>query len=349
MAVGRDAQRRVETALGDRRPGGGVPSGFSIATLLLAEGKTGKEALRALKRQISDAIFACLQADARRGEEPGGNWGTTLIPGRPALTPNAGSLGKPLSGLPPTPLLPFPRRCHPVRAGGRVKDGRSPAAQRRPQGVLAPVAREPIMPAAEKGGASAHGQLPRPEAAPASPQRSALDRETKRCSICAAYRPGGRCRDGARRWVICTRVLIWAGPVSRSVAIAGRVRIEAPARDCLPVMRGQLVRLRPGIDRSALGFLPAAVREHLGSSAICAGDSSFWHRPSIGDAPGRMRPFAGSLPGGALAVLAAACRRRGRPGGDYGCGGGLPPVGAAGACPPRGRRMPAGSLAGYRG
>src|SRR6266581_4023021 len=32
----------------------------------LAEGKTGKEALRALKRQISDAIFACLQADARR-------------------------------------------------------------------------------------------------------------------------------------------------------------------------------------------------------------------------------------------------------------------------------------------
>jgi hypothetical protein len=66
MAVGRDAQRRVETAVGDRRPGGEVLSGFSIATLLLAEGKTGKEALPALKRQISDAIFACLQADARR-------------------------------------------------------------------------------------------------------------------------------------------------------------------------------------------------------------------------------------------------------------------------------------------
>jgi transposase len=31
----------------------------------LAEGKTGKEALRALKRQISDAVFACLHADAR--------------------------------------------------------------------------------------------------------------------------------------------------------------------------------------------------------------------------------------------------------------------------------------------
>jgi len=45
----------------------------------LAEGKTGKEALRALKRQVSNAIFACLQADARRGAAraggPGGQQG----------------------------------------------------------------------------------------------------------------------------------------------------------------------------------------------------------------------------------------------------------------------------------
>ena len=32
----------------------------------LAEGKTPKEALRALKRRLSDAIFTRLQADARR-------------------------------------------------------------------------------------------------------------------------------------------------------------------------------------------------------------------------------------------------------------------------------------------
>ena len=39
----------------------------------LAEGKTGKEALRSLKRQVSNAIFACLQADARRAAaRPGG-------------------------------------------------------------------------------------------------------------------------------------------------------------------------------------------------------------------------------------------------------------------------------------
>ena len=45
----------------------------------LAEGKTPKEALRALKRQVSNAIFACLQADARRAaaraEGPGGQQG----------------------------------------------------------------------------------------------------------------------------------------------------------------------------------------------------------------------------------------------------------------------------------
>jgi transposase len=45
----------------------------------LAEGQTPKQALRSLKRQISNAIFACLQADARRAaaraEGPGGQQG----------------------------------------------------------------------------------------------------------------------------------------------------------------------------------------------------------------------------------------------------------------------------------
>jgi transposase len=43
----------------------------------IAEGKTHKEALRALKRKISDAIFARLQADARQAREkgPGGQPG----------------------------------------------------------------------------------------------------------------------------------------------------------------------------------------------------------------------------------------------------------------------------------
>jgi hypothetical protein len=45
----------------------------------LAEGKTPREALRSLKRQVSNAIFACLQADAGRAaardEGPGGQQG----------------------------------------------------------------------------------------------------------------------------------------------------------------------------------------------------------------------------------------------------------------------------------
>jgi transposase len=42
----------------------------------LAEGKTRKETLRALKRQVSDAVFTCLRADARHAQaqarDPGG-------------------------------------------------------------------------------------------------------------------------------------------------------------------------------------------------------------------------------------------------------------------------------------
>jgi len=56
----------------------------------LAEGKTPKEALRALKRHISDAIFARLQADARRSAAataagPGGQ------PGNDSTASAAGS------------------------------------------------------------------------------------------------------------------------------------------------------------------------------------------------------------------------------------------------------------------
>jgi transposase len=49
----------------------------------LAEGKTPKEALRSLKRQVSNAMFACLQADARRAAAraggPGGQQGNDSV------------------------------------------------------------------------------------------------------------------------------------------------------------------------------------------------------------------------------------------------------------------------------
>ena len=64
------------------------------------EGKTHKEALRCLKRRISDAIFAHLVADAKRNAEaakagPGGQMGNGSVasvagshPDEPALRPS---------------------------------------------------------------------------------------------------------------------------------------------------------------------------------------------------------------------------------------------------------------------
>jgi transposase len=84
----------------------------------LAEGKTHKEALRSLKRRISDAIYARLLADARRaGQRPAprareGNQGTALTPARPAHTPNAGSSDKPLPD-PGTTIRPGTRAATP--------------------------------------------------------------------------------------------------------------------------------------------------------------------------------------------------------------------------------------------
>jgi transposase len=94
----------------------------------IAEGKTHKEALRALKRRVSDAIYAALAADARQAAAlPGareGNRGTTLSPGRPVHTPSTGSSDKPLPGLAP----PYGQQPSPAAAAGSPMTSRSPAS-----------------------------------------------------------------------------------------------------------------------------------------------------------------------------------------------------------------------------
>jgi transposase len=136
----------------------------------LAEGKTGKEALRALKRQISDVIFACLQADARRAasaaaKSPGGQPGNGSVSSAAGSHPEHRLFGQATPGPathPTTPAAPdtpapLPRAAAiPRERAAGSKTGRSAAAQRRPQGVLDAAAREPIMPAA--------GKRPRPRA-----------------------------------------------------------------------------------------------------------------------------------------------------------------------------------------
>jgi transposase len=62
----------------------------------LAEGKTRKEALRALKRQVSDAVFTRLRADARRAQaqvrDPGGQQGNGSAAQRGRITPQQPAL-----------------------------------------------------------------------------------------------------------------------------------------------------------------------------------------------------------------------------------------------------------------
>jgi transposase len=68
----------------------------------LAEGKTLKEALRSLKRQVSNAIFACLQADARRAatraEGPGGQQGNDSVASAAGLHPRRRLFGQATPG-----------------------------------------------------------------------------------------------------------------------------------------------------------------------------------------------------------------------------------------------------------
>jgi transposase len=83
----------------------------------LAEGKTPKEALRALKRQVSNAIFACLQADARRAAaragSPGGQPGNDSVASAAGLHPGHRLFG---------PATPGPGH-HPTTAASNPAPG----------------------------------------------------------------------------------------------------------------------------------------------------------------------------------------------------------------------------------
>ena len=87
----------------------------------LAEGKTRKEALRSLKRQVSNAIFACLQADARRAaaraEDPGGQPGNGSITSAAGLHPGNRLFGQATPGPGPHPTTAAASPASQGRAG----------------------------------------------------------------------------------------------------------------------------------------------------------------------------------------------------------------------------------------
>jgi transposase len=161
----------------------------------LAEGKTPKEALRALKRQISNAVFACLQADARRAAAraggPGGQQGndsvasaagshprrrlfgqatpgpghhTTTAAGRPAPGPARarGRAGHSSIAATPPPAQPQvqvqrPQRSEDERPGGAARR-RPHSATRKARGQQSP--RNPQRPKGTSQAAKNVGEAP---------------------------------------------------------------------------------------------------------------------------------------------------------------------------------------------
>ena len=86
----------------------------------LAEGKTPKEALRALKRRISDVVFAQLRAETtRRG--PGGQAGATDTSSAAGLTPQQPALRKNHSRTTTNATTPPPRRPRQRHRGIRTR------------------------------------------------------------------------------------------------------------------------------------------------------------------------------------------------------------------------------------
>jgi transposase len=98
----------------------------------LAEGKTRMEAMRCLKRRISDAVYRQLLADARRAAleapetseaDPGGHCGATLTSSAADLPPHIGTSDQPLPGpahptlQPAATLRKSPRRKAPQPMG----------------------------------------------------------------------------------------------------------------------------------------------------------------------------------------------------------------------------------------
>ena len=80
----------------------------------VAAGKTPREAMRALKRRLSDVVFRQMMADARAAQTgPGGHTGAATSSSAADCNPNAGSSDKSLPGpatCDPTPeAIPFSR------------------------------------------------------------------------------------------------------------------------------------------------------------------------------------------------------------------------------------------------
>jgi len=109
----------------------------------LAAGKTPMEAMRCLRRRLSDAVYRQLATDARpaSGAGPGGHPGASLISSAAGLSPDTGTSDQPLPG-------PAPQTLPPPRKEPQATTPAAAPSRRRARGVNAkrPAARTTLTP-----------------------------------------------------------------------------------------------------------------------------------------------------------------------------------------------------------
>jgi transposase len=121
----------------------------------IAEGKTPMEAMRCLRRRLSDVVYRQLATDARALKTgPGGHPGAALSSSAADLLPDIGTSDQPLPGPAPTTLpSPQPPRAVPAAQAGATSRRRGGGVN-----VERPAGRTTLTPAS----AGAHSKSPGP-------------------------------------------------------------------------------------------------------------------------------------------------------------------------------------------
>ena len=121
----------------------------------VAGGKTPMEAMRCLRRRLSDVVYRQLAADAQAQEAgPGGHSGATLLSSAADLPPVIGTSDQPLPGPASTTLPPPPAK----KATPAARAGAQPRRRARGDGVERPAGRTTLTPTS----AGAHSKSPGP-------------------------------------------------------------------------------------------------------------------------------------------------------------------------------------------
>ncbi len=120
----------------------------------VAEGKTPMEAMRCLRRRLSDVVYRQLAADAQEQAGPGGHSGATLLSSAAGLPPDTGTSDQPLPGPAPK-TLPPPPVTQPTPA---APAGATPRRRARGVNVERPAGRTTLTPTS----VGAHSKSPGP-------------------------------------------------------------------------------------------------------------------------------------------------------------------------------------------